>query len=135
MSSTMNVRRMTVSRLGHVTFCNSCQDSWANLARPMRPLLAATAGSFPGTAGETRTLNPWFWRPVLCQLSYSRVGLRPTRLPNTREPRKRRAEVSGHSRQGRGLHADFGHSRVGRDRKRVGKECRSWLARCDVIKV
>ena len=22
------------------------------------------------TDGEIRTLNPWFWRPMLCQLSY-----------------------------------------------------------------
>src|SRR4029077_13862247 len=27
------------------------------------------------TAGETRTLNHWFWRPGLCQLSYRRIRL------------------------------------------------------------
>src|SRR5919201_97142 len=32
------------------------------------------------TAGETRTLNHWFWRPVLCQLSYRRMAA-PKGLP------------------------------------------------------
>src|SRR4051812_19650681 len=29
--------------------------------------------TFLCTAGETRTLNHWFWRPGLCQLSYRRI--------------------------------------------------------------
>lgn len=28
------------------------------------------------TGGETRTRNPWFWRPVLYQLSYTRLLIR-----------------------------------------------------------
>ncbi len=28
--------------------------------------------SFLCTGGETRTPNQWFWRPLLCQLSYTR---------------------------------------------------------------
>src|SRR5207247_3057686 len=37
----------------------------------------AAAGPSPSlcTAGETRTLNRWFWRPVLYQLSYRRMPL------------------------------------------------------------
>src|SRR5438477_8319241 len=32
------------------------------------------------TAGETRTLNRWFWRPVLYQLSYRRIRLETSRI-------------------------------------------------------
>src|SRR3954447_24473855 len=30
-----------------------------------------------GTCGGTRTPNLWFWRPLLCQLSYTRKSYKP----------------------------------------------------------
>src|SRR6266545_6937559 len=56
--------------------------SYASVVRPLR-----------GTGGGTRTPNQWFWRPLLCQLSYARVrkkysrekcALGVTRTPGTR---------------------------------------------------
>ena len=34
--------------------------------------------SLGSTGGETRTPSLWFWRPLLCQLSYTRLCLRWT---------------------------------------------------------
>src|SRR5438128_12115394 len=43
--------------------------------RPLKPFIQAKnrplAGSSEHRGGRTRTCNPRFWRPVLCQLSYA----------------------------------------------------------------
>src|SRR3569832_1038238 len=40
----------------------------------IRTATSATARSWGGTPGGTRTPNLRFWRPLLCQLSYWRMG-------------------------------------------------------------
>src|SRR6266478_741226 len=76
---------MTCCCVGHVTFRSSAHDSCANRVIPPSGLVAvATAArslfsSRSGTAGETRTLNLRFWRPLLCQLSYRRMSYRVSR--------------------------------------------------------
>ena len=55
--------------LGQVTlFLSSSTDSTMNFFNFSNVLI------FNSTGGETRTPNQWFWRPLLYQLSYTRVN-------------------------------------------------------------
>ena len=54
--------------LGQVTlFLSSSTDSTMNFFNFSNVLI------FNSTGGETRTPNQWFWRPLLYQLSYTRM--------------------------------------------------------------
>src|SRR5207248_3045647 len=58
---------------------SSDHDSCAKRTTPPAGRVAVATQTFlsfvagTGTAGETRTLNLRFWRPLLCQLSYRRM--------------------------------------------------------------
>ena len=53
---------------GQVTlFLSSSTDSTMNFFSLSNVLI------FNSTGGETRTPNQWFWRPLLYQLSYTRI--------------------------------------------------------------
>ncbi len=55
-------------QVGHVTLCNSSSYDSRNVV-----LKLATIVFVLSTGGETRTPDTWFWRPVLYQLSYTRL--------------------------------------------------------------
>ena len=101
--NTITVETVVSFRVGQVTLAvsrltcsiNSPGFTFAIFNSVRRPLeLRNTHRSFcpdqatyryPGRSGGTRTPNPRFWRPVLCQLSYT-----PRIYPFTRRWRRRR---------------------------------------------
>src|SRR6476619_6601861 len=71
---TRNVRFRVCWRVGQVTFFNSDHDSSRD--RRIRcntwvSMPSGTDGRRGGRGDRTRTYNRRFWRPVLCQLSYT----------------------------------------------------------------
>src|SRR5262245_22867529 len=61
-------------------------------AGPLPPVSGAGRPSVQSRSGATRTLNRWFWRPVLYQLSYAPSGRRLSAL--RRQPNRRRTAVA-----------------------------------------
>ena len=75
---TASVEPISSWRVGHTTFLSSC------LVSEKKPkVLFATSLNLScsvlstGRRDRNRTCNPWFWRPVLYQLSYSPTGGTP----------------------------------------------------------
>src|SRR3974390_1488255 len=73
-TNTSTVRFRTWVRFGHETFLSSDHDSLMNCRiRFTGALLADDEG---GRGDRTRTYNLRFWRPLLCQLSYTPARIR-----------------------------------------------------------
>ena len=71
-AKTSTVRLRTCSRVGQLTFFSSDQTS-SKYRRSRFTSSFFSHGSLRwcGRGDRTRTYNRWFWRPVLCQLSYT----------------------------------------------------------------
>ena len=88
-----------MARAGHSDSRRGCSGrSWARSSEPVASCengKARPCGPFRYRGGRTRTCNPRFWRPVLCQLSYAprrfetTIVSRPFRHPSTRCDRPR----------------------------------------------
>src|SRR5262249_55921050 len=80
MTNTMSVAWSVSRRLGQVTLAVSCRTSRKNrtmLAMSSLSNARRRAGAAAGRGGGPRTPNLRFWRPTLCQLSYTPVPCRP----------------------------------------------------------
>ncbi len=72
-TATITIRLEDFSLVGNVTlFLSSSIDSLIYVNIDL---------FFSGTGGETRTPDTWFWRPVLYQLSYTRLYIYTERYP------------------------------------------------------
>src|SRR5215211_9435642 len=69
MANTSTVRLRVCWKVGHETFRSSETASARKRRIRFTWLLLSLSGS--GRGDRTRTYNRWFWRPVLCQLSYT----------------------------------------------------------------
>src|SRR3954447_14429666 len=72
-ANTSTVRLRTWSRVGHETFLSSDADSLMNCRKRLTGPFSYGYGS-GGRGDRTRTYNLRFWRPLLCQLSYTPAG-------------------------------------------------------------
>jgi|TARA_R110000787_G_scaffold125188_1_gene236325 hypothetical protein len=78
-TATITIRFDDSAREGRVTlFLNSSTDSfiYVNILDSVLLFQQKDISSkfYCGTGGETRTPDTWFWRPVLYQLSYTRMN-------------------------------------------------------------
>src|SRR6266571_9070955 len=99
-TKTSTVRLRVWASVGQVTFLSSDQASSMLRRRdaPRRRMRSTIGRSFPcdavriggGRGDRTRTYNRRFWRPVLCQLSYT-----PALTSLLRLPMKRMATLMG----------------------------------------
>src|SRR3954463_16287111 len=72
-TKTSTVRFRVCTRVGQETFFSS--DHASSRKRRIRSTALASV-QWSGRGDRTRTYNRWFWRPVLCQLSYTPAGPR-----------------------------------------------------------
>src|SRR6478672_7486887 len=82
-TKTSTVRFRTCSLVGQETFFSS--DHASSRKRRMRSTALALLAE-GGRGDRTRTYNRWFWRPVLCQLSYTPTDRDRQRLVVTWPP-------------------------------------------------
>ena len=77
---TASVEPISSVRVGQTTFLSSCLVSEKKPKFLFATSLDLSCLLSTGRRDRNRTCNPWFWRPVLYQLSYSPTGETPIRL-------------------------------------------------------